>query len=59
MFKAQRLVYHSTLDWRVVKKKKWFRCGVEEAGRATRGAAESEFFIDNLLVRIHFIIEMF
>ena len=64
VFKAHRLLYHSTLGLRVVKKKKrrkslaprlfWmFLC------RTDIGIVlEREFFIDNQLVRIHFIIVM-
>ena len=51
VFKAQRIWYHSTLGLRVLKTKKvsgvWFTV-----------RAEREFFIDNLLVRIHLIIVM-
>ena len=37
VFKAHRLVYHSTLGWRVVKKKKFIGTGGKERGeeRAT------------------------
>ena len=45
-------MYHSTLGLRVIKRETW-------AGRRSpRLAREREFFIDNLLVRIHLIIEM-
>ena len=50
VFKAHRFVYHSTLDLRVIKKK-------NEVPRPP-GIPEREFFIDNLLVPIHLIIEM-
>ena len=53
MFKAHRPLYHSTLGLRVIKKKKR-RSG--PAGRTP--VREREFFIDNLLVRIHFTIVM-
>ena len=43
-------VYHSTLGLRVIKKK-------QKVG-GVLGDADRKFFIDNLLVRIHFIIVM-
>jgi len=60
-------LYHSTLGLRVIKKKKKFR--VKSGHRVAfhdgpgvalhgDGLAEGEFFIDNLLVRIHFLIMM-
>ena len=63
VFKAHRLVYHSTLGSGVIKKKKNPThqgsnvCCPEHEPPET-GGAEREFFIDNLLVRIHLIIEM-
>ena len=70
MFKAHRLLYHSTLGFRVIKKT-WVgfiqkrRCSSGMAWRKRKPrnrwsmpAAEREVFIDNLLVRIHFIIVM-
>jgi len=72
VFKAHRLVYHSTLGWRVIKKKGHhfaesvhFRIIRREADWSLqchpllfRTPAEREFVIDDLLVRIHFIIVM-
>ena len=47
IFKANRLLYHSNLGLRVIRKKK------------LPTTTEREFFfIDNLLIRIHFIIVM-
>ena len=46
MFKAHRLLYHSTLGSGTVR------------SSASCHAQEREFFIDPLLVRIHFIIVM-
>ena len=45
-------VYHSTLGLRVIKKKKKKIEGPSQYQR------EREFFIDNLLVRVHLIIVM-
>ena len=55
MCKAHRLLYHSTLGLRGIRKKarttpRWYTL--------TPALPEREFFIDNLLVRIHFIIVM-
>ena len=57
VFKAHRLLYHSTLGLRVIKKRR------EVADRDIERVQihqlpEREFFIDNLLVRIHSIIVM-
>ena len=49
-------VYHSTLGLRVIKKKKEDPSGVATLRAAP--ASQRDFFIDNLLVRIHFIIVM-
>ena len=57
VFKAHRLLYHSTLGSRVIEKEKMPDLGVQDASMSPV-ARESEFFIDNLLVRIHSIIEM-
>ena len=61
VFKAHRLLYHSTLGLRVVKKV-WGLPGEDlPCGGCLEGAgftSEKEFFIDNLLVRFHFIIVM-
>ena len=62
VFKAHRLLYRSTLGLRVIKKKKkagfFYGAGVRRpcGGRVLH--REREFFVDNLLVRIHFIILM-
>ena len=45
-------VYHSTLGLRVIKKKK------KAPTSSSIRTSEREFFIDNLLIRIHFIIVM-
>ena len=52
VFKAHRIVYHSTLGLRVIRKKKKNTAG---AGRR-HPRQQREFFMDNLLVRIHFIL---
>ena len=54
VLKAHRLLYHSTLGLRVIKKNKNIlgRCPNLEV------EAEIEFFLDNLLARVHFTIEM-
>jgi len=52
-------VYHSTLGLRVMKKRRSIDKWPPPRGagqRPARAGAEREFFIDNLLVRIHFII---
>jgi len=57
VFKAHALLHHSTLGLRVIKKKKMpaeGQVGVD----AVDARQEREFLIDNLLVRIHFIIVM-
>jgi len=66
-------LYHSTLGLRVIKKKRSTVTkgrgeqreplpvveAVERAGQTRdHGHLQREFFIDNLLIRIHFIIEM-
>ena len=48
VFKAHRLLYHSTLGSRVIKKRR----------EASASAKREESCIDNLLVRTHFITEM-
>ena len=48
--KAHRRVYHSSLGLKVIKKKK------HHSGQ--HAERETEFFIDSLLVRIHFTIVM-
>jgi len=53
IFKARRLLYHSTLGLRVKKKKR-----VEARDRVVKRLPERDLFIDNLLVRIHVIIVM-
>ena len=65
---AHRPLYHSTLGLRVIKKKKKktkLRMKSEESSSVAANLSKSdttfrerEFFIDNLLVRIHLIIEM-
>ena len=57
---AHRLVYHSTLGLRVINKKKKKTAGRSHARQreAAPPAADREFCIHNLLVRIHLIIEM-
>ena len=64
VFKAHRLLYHSTLGLRVIKKKKYL-AGALKQPHARRDLLccqhldrEREFIIDNLLVRIHFTIVM-
>jgi len=49
-------VYHSTLGLREIQKKKkdGGRAGARTLGK---GCREREFFIDNLMVRIHLILE--
>jgi len=58
VFQAHRLLYHSTLGLRVIKKKK--KSNVWNGGHPTPTphVRERELFIDNLLVRIHLIIVM-
>ena len=57
VFKAHRLLCLSTLGSRVIKKKK--KKSIPRSPPPSRGSCEErEFFIDNLLVRIHFIIVM-
>jgi len=64
--KAHRLFYHSTLGLRVIKREREREVPGAllrpRGGRflilVTRKPGEREFFIDNLLVRIHLIIEM-
>jgi len=52
-------VYHSTLGLRVIKKrKKVEQEGAEEGVHGAENPAGRQFFIDNLLVRIHFTIMM-
>ena len=52
-------VYHSTLGLRVIKKRRGAESRPASSPPAARSPpAEREFFIDNLLVRIHLIIEM-
>jgi len=58
-------LYHSTLGLRVITKKKENLGLIARAARYASSASscsplpeEREFFIDNLLVRIHFFIEM-
>jgi len=67
VFKAHRLLYHSSIGLRVIKKEDDKKgSALDEPGlavdRGQDGCArllqESEFFIDNPLVRIHFVIEM-
>ena len=53
--RPMNFVYHSTLGLRVIKK------GEVKVPRATLmrwGWCEREIFIDNLLVRVHLLIEM-
>ena len=71
-FKTHRLLYHSTLGLRVIQKKKatcphsfpqnaFAGPGCRSSGAAQNvppACEEREFFIDNLLVRVHFIIVM-
>ena len=60
VFKAHRLLYHSTLGLRFIKKKKTCthhghgRVGIDR-GLSLEKYSEREFFIDSLLVRIYFI----
>ena len=74
VFEAHRLLYHSTLGVRVIKKQKKFRVyfvllhlfhsrqvlllDVAKHHPPQTHTLAREFFIDNLLVRIHFIIVM-
>jgi len=58
VFKTHRLLYHSTVGLRVIKKEREYpRCwtGWPRRSRAQRSPAERDFFIDNLVVRIHSI----
>jgi len=60
-FKAHRLLYHSTLGLRVIKKKRRSaasRAASHECCDALPASCKRELFIDNLLVRIHCIIVM-
>ena len=70
MFKAQRPWCHSTLGLRVIKKKKKGEKKKQKKSNRARHehkseqkiwyhCEEREFFVVNLLVRIHLIIEMF
>jgi len=65
VFKAHRLLFHSTLGLRVIKRREEDLevLGMVGAHLGHRPIVdvckrEREFFIDNLLVRIHFIIMM-
>ena len=64
VFKAHRLLYHSTLSLRVIKREEYLELAVfahlleRHAHRPVSPCRERDFFIDNLLVRIHLIIVM-
>ena len=57
VFKAHRLVYHSTLGSRVIKEGSVGKTGIDGEAVESFGQ-EREFFIDNLLARVHFIVVM-